>query len=87
MRNEEVLHRVKEERNIIHTVKRREVNWIGCILCRNCLLKRIIEGQKEETVRRRRRRKQLLDDLKETRRCWKLTEEAPDRTVWRIGVG
>ena len=26
LRNEEVLHRVKEERNIIHTVKRREVN-------------------------------------------------------------
>jgi hypothetical protein len=26
VRNEEVLHRVKEERNIIHTVKRRKAN-------------------------------------------------------------
>jgi len=29
VRNEEVLHRVKEERNIVHTVKWRKVNWIG----------------------------------------------------------
>jgi hypothetical protein len=26
MRNEEVLHRVKEERNILHTIKRRKAN-------------------------------------------------------------
>ena len=28
----EVLHRVKEERNNLHTVQRRKVNWIGHIL-------------------------------------------------------
>jgi hypothetical protein len=39
VRNEEVLHRVKEERNIIHEIKRRKANWIGHILRRNCLLK------------------------------------------------
>ena len=43
VRNEEVLHRVKEQRNIIHTVKRRKTNWIGHILRRKCLLKHIIE--------------------------------------------
>jgi hypothetical protein len=39
MRNEEVLvlHRVKEERNIVHTIKRRKANWIGHILRRNGL--------------------------------------------------
>jgi hypothetical protein len=26
VRNEEVLHRVKEERNIVHTIKRRKAN-------------------------------------------------------------
>jgi hypothetical protein len=26
VRNEEVLHRVKEERNILHTIKRRKAN-------------------------------------------------------------
>jgi hypothetical protein len=68
VKNEEVLHRVKEERNILHTIKRIKASWIGHILCRNCLLKHVIEGniegRIEVTVRRRRRRKQLLDDLK-----------------------
>jgi hypothetical protein len=38
VRNEEVLHRVKEERNIVHTIKIRNANWIGHILRRNRLL-------------------------------------------------
>jgi hypothetical protein len=50
VRNEEVLHRVKEERNIVHTIKRREANWIGHILRRNCLLKHVIEGQLEGRI-------------------------------------
>jgi hypothetical protein len=32
------------------------------------------------------RRKQLPDDRKETKRCWKLKEEALDRTLWRTRV-
>jgi hypothetical protein len=80
VRNEEVLHRVKEERNILHTMKRRKADYIGHILCRNCLLKYItvgeLEGRIEMTGRQGRRRKQLLDDLKEKRRCWKLKDEA-----------
>jgi hypothetical protein len=35
VRNEEVLHRVKEERNILHTIQIRKANWIGHILHRN----------------------------------------------------
>jgi hypothetical protein len=42
-----------------------------------------LEGRIDMTGRRGRRRKQLLDDLKEKRRYWKLKEEALDRTVWR----
>jgi hypothetical protein len=34
----EVLLRVKQEMNIPYTINRREVNWIGHILRRNCLL-------------------------------------------------
>jgi hypothetical protein len=30
--NEAVLHRVKEQRNILHTIRRRKANWIGHIL-------------------------------------------------------
>jgi hypothetical protein len=53
---------VREERNIIHTVKRGKGNWIGHILRRNCLVKHFIEGI-EVTGRQGRRRKQLLDGL------------------------
>jgi hypothetical protein len=42
---EAVLHRVKEERNILHTIRGRKANWIGHILGRNCLLSHIIEGK------------------------------------------
>jgi hypothetical protein len=93
VRNEEVLHRVKEERNILHTIKRRKANWIGHILRRNCFLKHVIEGKLEGRIemtgRRGRRRKQLLDDLKEKRSYWKLKEEALDRNLWRtcFGIG
>jgi len=37
--------------------------------------------------RRGKRSKQLLEDLKGTRRQWRLKEEALDRSVWRIGFG
>jgi hypothetical protein len=81
--NEAVLHRVKEERNILHTIRRRKANLIGHTLRRNCLLSHIIEGKIIGTRRLGRRRKQLLGDLKEARRYWKLKEEAQDRTLWR----
>jgi hypothetical protein len=41
--NGEVRHKVKEERNILHTIKRMKVNWIGDILHRNSLLKHVID--------------------------------------------
>ena len=47
MRNEKVLHTVKEERNVLYTIKRKKANWIGHILRINCFLKHIIEGRKE----------------------------------------
>ena len=37
MRNEEVLLRVNEQRNILHEIRKRKANWIGHILRRNCL--------------------------------------------------
>jgi hypothetical protein len=93
VRNEEVLLRVKEQRNILHEISKRKANWIGHILCRNCLLQQVIEGKIkggiEVTGRRGRRRKKLLDDLKERRGYSHLKEEALDldRTVWRARFG
>jgi hypothetical protein len=38
VRNEDVLLRVKEQRNILHEILKRKANWTGHILRRNCLL-------------------------------------------------
>jgi hypothetical protein len=91
VRNEKVLLRVKEQRNILHEISKRKANWIGHILRTNCLLQQVIEGKIEGgievTGRRGRRRRKLLDDLKERRGYSHLKEEALDRTVWRAGFG
>ena len=91
MRNEEVLLRVNEQRNILHEIRKRKANWIGHILRRNCLLKRVIEGkikgEMDVTRRRGRRRKKLLDVLKDRRGYSHLKEESLDRTIWRNRFG
>jgi hypothetical protein len=79
MKDEEVLRRVKEENNILNTIKRRNTNWIAHILRRNCLLKRV---SIEVTGRRGRRLKQILNDLKEIRGYWKLKDDVVDRILW-----
>ena len=67
VRNEEVLLSIKEQRNILHEIRKRKANWIGHILRRYCLLQRVIEGKIkggiEVTGRRGRKRRKLLDDL------------------------
>ena len=81
------LVRVKEQRNILHEIRKRKANWIGHILRRNCLLQRVIEekikGGIEVTGRRGRKRRKLLDDLKERRGYSHLKKEALDHTMWR----
>ena len=58
VRNEEVLLRVNEQRNILREIRKRNAIWIGHILHRNCLLKQVIEGKikGEMDVMRRRGR-------------------------------
>jgi hypothetical protein len=91
VRNEDVLLRVKEQRNILHEERKRKANWIGHILRKNCLLQRVIEGKIqggiEVTGRQGRRRTKLLDDLTERRGYSHLKEEALDRTMWRACFG
>ena len=45
VRNKDVLLRVKEQRNILHEIRKRKANLIGHNLHRNCLLQRVIEGK------------------------------------------
>jgi hypothetical protein len=60
-------------------------------VCRNCLLRQVIEGKIkggiEVTGRQGRIRRKLLDDLKDRRIYSHLKEEALDRTMWRAGFG
>ena len=88
---EEVLLRVKEQRNILHEIRKRKANCIGHILPRNCLLQRVIErkiqGGIEVTGRQGRRRTKLLDDLKQRTGYSHLKEEALVRTMWSARFG
>jgi hypothetical protein len=69
-------------------MKRRKANWICHTLRRNCLLKHVIEGKIEGRIevrgRRGRRLEQLLDDLNETKRYWKLKEEELAPVLWNV---
>jgi len=91
VRNEDALLRVKEQRNILHKIRKRKANWIGHILRRNCLLQWAIEGKIKGGIevigRQGRKRRKLLDDLKERRGYSHLKEEALDRTMWRARFG
>jgi len=91
VRNEEVLLRVKEQKNILHEIRKRKANWIGHSLHRNCLLQWVTEGKIqggiEVTERQGRRRRKLLDDLKEGRGYSYLKEEALDCTMWTVRFG
>ena len=91
VRYEEVLHRVKDEWNTLHTISRRKANRIGHVLRRICLLKHVIkgkiEGRIEVTGRRGRRCKELQSDRKGKRGSCKLNEEALVRSVRTTCLG
>jgi len=86
-RDGEVLYRVKEERNILPAVKRRNANIIGHIFYKNFLLKHVIEEEMERRIEgkriRGRRHKHLLDRVKKENIYWNLKKEALDRSAWR----
>jgi hypothetical protein len=62
-RHEEVLFRAKGQRNVLHEISKRKANWIGHILCRNCLLQQVIEGKINGGLEVTGRRGKLLDDI------------------------
>jgi hypothetical protein len=87
VRKEEELRGVKAERNILHSIKRR--NWIGHNWRLNWLLKRVIERKTEGTCSgsEGRRGKQLLNDLEVKSGYWKLKEEALYRPLQKTRLG
>jgi len=87
VRNEELLLRVKEQRNILHEIRKQKANCIGHILLRNCLLRWVIEGKIKGGIEVTGRCRKLLDDLKERRGYSHLKEEALDCTMWTARFG
>jgi len=81
VRNEEVLQRIKEDRDILHRIKRRKANWI----CHIRFLKHVIQGKVKGRIQatgRRGRQMWLLEDLKENIGYRKLKEELLYRNLW-----
>jgi hypothetical protein len=76
----------KESRRIIISAyNNRMSNWIGHILCRNCLLKHLTEGA-IEGMGRQGRCKHLNMAFK-TGRCWKLEKGTLHCSLWVSGFG
>jgi hypothetical protein len=80
--NEEVLHRIKGEMNILPDTKRWKTNLISHIMGRNCVLTYVVEGKIEGMRRRGRKRKQPMNDRNE-KRTLQFEKEAVDRRLWR----
>jgi hypothetical protein len=78
LKNEEVLRRLRKERNILRTINSRKANWIGHILRGNRLLKHGTEGKIRGISDGKKRKKSsaAIDDFKEKRGCWKLKKDA-----------
>ena len=75
VRNEEVLLRVNEQRNILHEIRKRKANWIGHILRRNCLLKQVIEGKIKWGW------KWQEDEEEDVRSCWMILGTGEDTLI------
>jgi len=53
-----------ECRNILHAVKQRKANWIGDIICRNCLIDTCYGRKGRRDGKARKRHQQLLGTLR-----------------------
>ena len=63
----EVLKSIEVQRMLLNNILRRNSNWFGHILRRNCLLYDATEGQMPDVKYVGIRRRQLLGDLKNSR--------------------
>ena len=81
--NEEVLHIVKEERELVETIIKRKKNWIGHVVRGDGLMKLVLEGRMEGRRTRGRPRMGMIDELKEGSYV-NMKRRADNREGWRI---
>ena len=84
--NEQVLHDVGEEKNLLNTIVKRKTNWIGHVLRGDGLMKDMIEGRIDGKRGRGRRRLSMLHELMEGGSYEQLKRKAEDRELWRKWV-
>ena len=82
----EVLCRV-QDRNILRAVKQRKANWIGDIICRNCLTDTCYGKKGRRDGKARKKTSAATGDFEENTRYWNLEEEALYHTSWGIHFG
>ena len=87
VRNEEVLRRVGQKRTLLKAIRKRKINWLGHILRRDCLQRRVMEGKIEGKKGRGRGRMGMLSDIRKGRTYQEMKEDAQDREKWRKEVG
>ena len=80
--NEEVLGKVGEERDFIHTIRQRQRKWIGHTLRGESLLRTVIEGKMKGRKTRGRPRQMMLDWMMKDG-YKNLKEEPQQRKEWR----
>jgi hypothetical protein len=86
VRNEEVLRRVGENRNMIVTIWKKKARWIGHTIRSEGMLRTVMEGRAEGKRGRGRRRLTLMDDIKDTKKYHVIKQIALDRGTWRQAV-
>jgi hypothetical protein len=57
VKGDEVLHTVKKEKNILHTINTRKANCISHITRRNCLLKYAVGWRRKDKSDKKKRKK------------------------------
>ena len=87
VRNDEVWHRVKEDKNILHTIKGMKAEWNGHMLRGNWLRKHVAEDRIEGTRRRGIRGRQKPEYLKLKMWYWNFKEETSECTLERTRFG
>jgi hypothetical protein len=69
-----ISHRVKEERNFLHHIKRMRPTWIAHMLGRNCLLRHVTEGK----IRQKWREEEEEEEKEDVSRCWMTSRKGED---------
>ena len=84
--NEEVLKIVQEEKTLMDTIRKRQMNWMGHVLRGNSLLKIVLEGRMEGKKTVGRPRITMMDwmmDKSANRGYKEIKELAQDGGAWR----